>query len=60
MHGRVTAVNGMFVPSSNELGAFKSVLTEKYMEPVIATVVGGCATLLIVALSWSKPKTYLA
>ena len=56
MRGRVAAVNGMFVSSSNELGAFESGLAAKYLGPVIATVFGGGMTLLVVAFSWSKTK----
>ena len=56
MRGRVAAVNGMFVSSSNELGAFESGLAAKYLGPVIATVFGGSMTLLVIALSWAKTK----
>lgn len=56
MRGRVAAVNGMFVSSSNELGAFESGLAAKYLGPVIATVFGGSMTLLVAALSWAKTK----
>lgn len=56
MRGRVAAVNGMFVSSSNELGAFESGHAAKYLGPVIATVFGGGMTLLVVALSWTKTK----
>ncbi|WP_151840095.1 MFS transporter [Acinetobacter soli] len=56
MRGRVAAVNGMFVSSSNELGAFESGLAAKYMGTIAATVFGGCMTLVVVALSWAKTK----
>ena len=56
MRGRVAAVNGMFVSSSNELGAFESGLAAKYLGSVIATVFGGSMTLLVVVLSWAKTK----
>ncbi|PZO92741.1 MAG: MFS transporter [Acinetobacter johnsonii] len=56
MRGRVAAVNGMFVSSSNELGAFESGLAAKYLGPVISTVFGGSMTLLVIALSWAKTK----
>ena len=56
MRGRVAAVNGMFVSSSNELGAFESGLAAKYLGPVIATVFGDSMTLLVVVLSWAKTK----
>ena len=56
MRGRVAAVNGMFVSSSNELGAFESGLAAKYMGTVMATVFGGCITMAVVAISWVKTK----
>ena len=54
MRGRVAAVNGMFVSSSNELGAFESGLAAKYMGTIMASVFGGCMTMIVVALSWAK------
>lgn len=48
MRGRVSAVNSMFVGSSNELGAFESGLTAKLMGTVTAVVFGGSMTLLVV------------
>jgi MFS family permease len=48
MRGRVSAVNSIFVGSSNELGAFESGLTAKWMGTVTAVVFGGSMTLLIV------------
>ena len=56
MRGRFAGVDGRFVSSSNELGAFESGLAAKYLGPVIATVFGGSMTLLVVALSWAKTK----
>lgn len=56
MRGRVAAVNGMFVSSSNELGAFESGLAAKYMGTVMATVFGGCMTMALVVVSWAKTK----
>ena len=49
MRGRVSAVNSMFVGSSNELGAFESGLAAKLIGPVAAVVFGGVMTLLTVA-----------
>lgn len=60
MRGRVAAVNGMFVSSSNELGAFESGLAAKYLGTIMATVVGGSATLVVVAISWLKTKELLS
>ncbi|WP_174493704.1 MFS transporter [Acinetobacter sp. Marseille-Q1623] len=56
MRGRVAAVNGMFVSSSNELGAFESGLAAKYMGTIAATVFGGCMTMVVVAISWAKTQ----
>lgn len=49
MRGRVMAVNGIFVSSSNELGAFESGLAARLMGVVPSAVFGGAMTLLIVA-----------
>ena len=46
MRGRVSSVNSMFVGSSNELGAFESGLTAKFMGTVTAVVFGGTMTLI--------------
>ncbi len=48
MRGRVAAVNSMFVGSSNELGAFESGITAKWMGTVTAVVFGGCMTVITV------------
>lgn len=56
MRGRIAAVNGMFVSSSNELGAFESGLAAKYMGTITATFLGGCMTMAVVAVSWAKTK----
>ncbi len=48
MRGRVSAVNSMFVGSSNELGAFESGLTARLMGTVTAVVFGGTMTLIVV------------
>jgi MFS family permease len=48
MRGRVMAVNGIFLASSNELGAFESGLAARLMGTVPSAVIGGVMTLLIV------------
>ena len=48
MRGRVLAVNGIFLASSNELGGFESGLAAKLMGTVPSAVFGGVMTLLIV------------
>jgi MFS family permease len=60
MRGRVAAVNGMFVSSSNELGAFESGLAAKYLGAIYASVVGGSVTLVVVGLSWLKTRPLFA
>lgn len=57
MRGRVSAVNSLFIGSSNELGAFESGLAAKLLGLVPSVVFGGCMTLLVVAFTWWKaPK----
>jgi MFS family permease len=48
MRGRVSAVNNVFIGSSNELGAFESGLTAAWWGPVASVVVGGIGTILVV------------
>ena len=50
MRGRVSAVNMMFVVSSNELGEFESGLTAAWFGAVPAVVLGGVASVIVVAL----------
>ena len=58
MRGRVSAVNSMFVGSSNELGAFESGLTAKLMGTVTAVVFGGSMTLLVVLTTGIVSPTF--
>ena len=48
MKGRVSAVNSIFVGSSNEIGAFESGLAAKLMGIVPSVIFGGVMTLIIV------------
>ncbi|MBC6111039.1 MFS transporter [Pedobacter fastidiosus] len=57
MRGRVSAVNSMFIGSSNEIGEFESGLTAKYMRLVPAVVFGGSMTIAIAGLTWFKTKS---
>lgn len=50
MRGRVAAVNGMFIGSSNEIGAFESGLAAKLMGLVPSVIFGGCMTIGIVGI----------
>jgi len=56
MRGRVSAVNSMFIGSSNEIGEFESGLTAKYMRLVPAVVFGGSMTIAIAFVTWLKTK----
>jgi hypothetical protein len=57
LRGRVSSVNGIFIGSSNELGAFESGLAAKFMGLVPSVIFGGCMTLITVALvAWKAPK----
>jgi len=49
IRGRVSAVNSMFIGASNELGEFESGVTARWFGPVPAVILGGVATLLVVA-----------
>ncbi len=49
MRGRVSAVNGIFIGSSNELGSFESGLAAKLMGLVPSVIFGGTMTLIVVA-----------
>jgi MFS family permease len=54
--GRVSAVNGFFIGSSNELGAFESGLAARLLGTVPAVFFGGVMTLLVVAATaWKVP-----
>jgi len=48
--GRVSAVNSIFIGSSNELGAFESGLAAKLLGTVRAVVLGGFASLAVVGM----------
>ena len=53
MRGRVSAVNAIFIGSSNELGEFESGLTAAWFGVIPAAVMGGVGTLLV-ALLWMR------
>ena len=50
MRGRVSAVNSVFIGTSNQLGEFESGLTAAWFGAVPAVLIGGVGTLLIVLL----------
>jgi MFS family permease len=57
MKGRVSAVNNIFIGSSNEIGAFESGAAAKLMGTVTSVVFGGIMTMLVVAVTaWKADK----
>jgi MFS family permease len=54
MRGRVSAVNSMFIGSSNEIGAFESGVAARLMGTVASVVFGGGMTMLTVLVTWLK------
>ena len=61
MRGRVSAVNGLFIGTSNELGGYESGVTAEYFGTEVSVVGGGMATILIVAIVsfiWPQLRKY--
>ena len=52
--GRVSSVNAIFIGSSNEIGAFESGVAARLLGTVPAVVLGGLATLVVVAVTAVK------
>jgi MFS family permease len=50
MRGRVSAVNSLFIGTSNQLGEFESGVTAAWFGAVPAVVLGGVGTLLVVVI----------
>lgn len=48
MRGRVSAVNSVFISSSNQLGGFESGMVAHWFGPVVSVVSGGIGTILVV------------
>jgi MFS family permease len=54
--GRVSAVNQIFIGSSNEIGAFESGIAARLLGVVPSVLFGGTMTLLVVAITlWRAP-----
>lgn len=49
MRGRVSAVNSLFIGTSNQLGDFRSGVTAEWLGAVPSVLIGGIGTLLVVA-----------
>ncbi|MGE5657463.1 MAG: MFS transporter [Actinomycetota bacterium] len=57
LRGRVSAVNSVFISTSNELGGFESGLIAAIFGPVISVVGGGIGTIAVVlAVAWIWPE----
>ena len=59
--GRVSAVNSLFIGTSNELGGFESGLVAYWLGPVVSVVSGGVGTILVVAavaVIWPQIRKY--
>lgn len=59
--GRVSAVNSLFIGTSNELGGFESGTVAHWFGPVFSVVSGGVGTLLVVitvALIWPEIRKF--
>lgn len=53
MRGRVSAVSGLFVSASNELGEFESGVVARFVGIVGSAVIGGLGS-IVVTLLWAK------
>jgi MFS family permease len=59
--GRVSAVNSLFIGTSNELGGFESGTVAHWFGPVFSVVSGGVGTILVViavALVWPEIRKF--
>jgi MFS family permease len=57
LRGRVTAVNQLFIGSSNEVSALRAGLTAALFGPVVAAGIGGIGTIAVTALiAWLSPS----
>lgn len=60
MKGRVSAVNSIFIGSSNEIGMLESGVAAKLMGVVPSIIFGGCMTIAVVATTaWKATKLRL-
>lgn len=56
MRGRVASVNGIFVSSSNELGAFESGVAARLVGTVPSVLIGGVVTIVVVSWIYVRSK----
>jgi len=53
MRGRVSAVSGLFISASNELGEFESGVAARVLGPIGSAIFGGAGSIAVTAL-WAK------
>jgi MFS family permease len=61
MRGRVSAINGMFIAMSNELGDIEAGVVAKLLGPVFSVVSGGIGTIvvaIVAAVIWPDLRRY--
>jgi MFS family permease len=61
MRGRVSAVNNLFIGTSNEMGDFETGFVAQYCGPVFAVVSGAIGTIIVViiaAIRWPELRKY--
>lgn len=57
MKGRVSAVNNIFIGSSNEIGAFESGVAARLLGVIPSVIFGGIMTIVVVAATaWRAPE----
>lgn len=60
MRGRVSAVNSVFIDTSNELGGFESGASAALFGPIVSVIGGGIVTVLVViavAIAWPELRS---
>jgi len=61
MRGRVSAINSLFIGTSNQMGEFESGIVAHYTGPIFAVVSGGVGTIAVVilaAIAWPELRKY--
>jgi hypothetical protein len=61
MRGRVSAVNSLFIGTSNQMGEFESGFVASYTSPLFGVVSGGVGTIIVVAIVaalWPEIRKY--
>lgn len=61
LRGRVSAVNSLFIGTSNELGGFRAGSVAHLLGPVLSVVIGGVGSILVViavAFKWPEVRKF--